>query len=143
MLLYHLATKSKPQMLDNLPLIAKYIASGKLDSTLRIDKAIEYALSHIGSFKEDEFNDFCGIGIVVTPEQIEKCVECHISAVKNELIEKRYRYNTGVLMQKVRTELFWADGKAVKCEVDVQVRITRDFYKIYFFIKNNFRYLIS
>lgn len=129
MLLYHLSTKSKPQIVDNLPFIAKYIASGKIDSTLRVDKAIEYALSHIGSFKEDEFNHFCGIGIVVTPEQIEKCVEIHISGVKNELIEKRYRFNTGLLMQKVRAELFWADGKAIKSEVDIQVKNKYKFLK--------------
>lgn len=121
MLLYHLATKSKPQINNNLPHITKCIAAGKLDSTLRVDKAIEYCMSHLSDFNDDDFNKFCGVGIVVTPEQIEKSVEKYISEVKDELIEKRYRYNSGLVMQKVRNDLPWADGKAVKSEVDVQV----------------------
>lgn len=122
MLLYHLATKIKPQITDQLTIITKYIASNKLDCTLRVDKAIEYALSHIGAFKLDEFEKACGVGIKITPEQIEKCVEKHITAVRNELIEKRYKYNSGLIMQNVRADLPWADGKAVKNEVDLQVR---------------------
>lgn len=121
MLIYHLATKTKPQICEHLPFIAKYIASKKLDSTVRVDKAIEYVLSHLHSIKDDEFEKFCGVGIVVTPEQIEKAIEKQIASVKNELLEKRYRYNTGLLMQKVRTELPWADGKAIKSEVDIQI----------------------
>lgn len=123
MLLYHLATKIKPQINDQLPLIAKYIVSKKLDSTLRIDKAIEYALSHIGTVNIDEFEKTCGVGIVVTPEQIEKSVEKYIATVKSELLEKRYRYNSGLIMQNVRNELPWAEGRAIKNEVDLQVSI--------------------
>ena len=36
-------------------------------------------------------------------------------------MSKRYRYNTGLLMADVRKSLKWADGKAVKSEIDVQV----------------------
>lgn len=121
MLLYHLATKAKPQINDHLCLITKYIASGKLDSTLRVDKAIEYCMSHLTNLNIEECEKWCGVGIIVTPEQIEKSVETHIASVKNELLEKRYRYNSGLIMQKVRTDLPWADGKAVKSEVDLQI----------------------
>ena len=34
---------------------------------------------------------------------------------------KRYRFNTGLLMGNVRNKLKWADGKAVKHEIDMQV----------------------
>ena len=37
------------------------------------------------------------------------------------MLSKRYRYNTGLLMADVRKSLKWADGKAVKSEIDVQV----------------------
>lgn len=40
---------------------------------------------------------------------------------KNELLEKRYKFNSGIIMQAVRSNLKWADGKAIKNEVDVQV----------------------
>lgn len=121
MLLYHLATKTKPQINDQLSLITKYIASKKLDSTLRVDKAIEYALSHIDSVKLDEFEKACGVGIVITPEQVEKSVEKYVKVVKDEILAKRYRYNSGLIMQNVRNELVWADGKAIKAEVELQV----------------------
>ena len=48
-------------------------------------------------------------------------VEKALSRVKEELLSKRYRYNTGLLMADVRKTLKWADGKAVKSEIDVQV----------------------
>ncbi|XP_049818642.1 probable glutamine--tRNA ligase [Aethina tumida] len=120
-LLYHLSTKIKPQIVHHLPFIVKYIAENKLDTTVRVDKAIEFALSNLTNLNVTEFEKFCGVGVVVTPEQIEKTVEKVILEIKNELIEKRYRYNTGPLMQKVRTLLPWADGKAVKNEFDIQV----------------------
>ncbi|XP_057662454.1 probable glutamine--tRNA ligase isoform X2 [Diorhabda carinulata] len=120
-LLYQLGTKIKPQIAHHLALLVKYISSKKLDSTLRVDKAIEYAISHINNLNTDELETYCGVGIVITPEQIEKAVEKQIKQNKDELLEKRYRFNTGPLMQKVRLELIWADGKAIKNEIDMQV----------------------
>lgn len=122
-LLYHLATKIKPQISHHLPLIVKYILTKKLDTTVRVEKAIEYALAHIKDVDLTEFEKHCGVGVVVTPEEIESVVERLIKEYKNELVEKRYRFNAGPLMQKVRAKLPWADGKAVKNEVDVQVII--------------------
>ncbi|CAF4936556.1 unnamed protein product [Pieris macdunnoughi] len=123
LLLYHLATKIKPQIAGKISFISKYIVDGKLDSTLRIDAALEYALSHVNekSLNNKEFEEACGVGIVVTPEQVEQFVEKHMAKYKNELIEKRYRFNSGIVMQAVRADLKWADGKAIKNEVDVQI----------------------
>ncbi|KAI4471534.1 glutamine-trna ligase [Holotrichia oblita] len=120
-LIYHLATKTKPQIKEHLPFIVKYIATGKLNTTLRVEKAIEFLLTHVNNVNVDEFEKFCGVGINVTPEEIEKAVEAQISQNKDDLLEKRYRFNIGLLMQKVRNELPWADGKAVKNEIDVQI----------------------
>lgn len=33
----------------------------------------------------------------------------------------RYHFNVGLILQEVRKELKWADGKALKNEVDLQV----------------------
>jgi glutaminyl-tRNA synthetase len=38
-----------------------------------------------------------------------------------DILLLRYRFNVGVIMQEVRQELKWADGKAIKNEVDLQV----------------------
>ncbi|XP_072941638.1 probable glutamine--tRNA ligase [Epargyreus clarus] len=123
LLLYHLATKIKPQIADKLPFVCKYIADGKLDSILRIDAGLDYVLHHVNdkSVDTDAFEKACGVGVVVTPEQVEQAVEVHMAKYKNELLEKRYRFNAGVIMQAVRADLPWADGKAIKNEVDVQI----------------------
>ncbi|RVE45973.1 hypothetical protein evm_009376 [Chilo suppressalis] len=123
MLVYHLATKIKPQISNKLPFVCNYIACGKLDSTLRVDAALEYLLSNVNetSINIEALDKACGVGLVVTPEQVEQAVELHMAKFKNELLEKRYRFNSGIIMQAVRTELPWADGKAVKNEVDVQI----------------------
>lgn len=47
-----------------------------------------------------EFEKSSGVGVTVTPEEIEKVVEKIISANKNDLIEKRYSFNIGTLMGK-------------------------------------------
>ncbi|KAM3968219.1 glutaminyl-tRNA synthetase [Aphomia sociella] len=123
MLIYHLATKIKPQISHRLAFVCSYIVNGKLDSTLRIDAALEYLLSHVNEVNVDTkaFETSCGVGIVVTPEQVEQTVEKHMAKYKQELLEKRYRFNAGIIMQAVRSELPWADGKAIKSEVDVQI----------------------
>ena len=122
-MVYHLATKIKPQISNKIPFLCKYIAEGKLDSSLRIDAALEYLLSCVNetNINVKEFESTCGVGVVVTPEQVEQAVEKHMAKFKQELLEKRYRFNSGIIMQAVRSDLKWADGKAIKNEVDVQV----------------------
>ncbi|KAL5274069.1 QARS family protein [Megaselia abdita] len=125
MLIYHLASKIKPQVIDNLPFLVKYITSNKLDSTLRIDAGLEFLLSNThkkgGSVDVAEFEKTCGVGIVVTPEEIDNAISSLISKHKSELLEQRYRFNVFKIMQDVRTQLKWADGKAIKNELDVQI----------------------
>lgn len=122
-LIYHLATKIKPQTMSKLNFICQYIASGKLDSTLRVDAALDYLLGNINeaNVNIEEFEKACGVGVIVTPEQVEQAVEKHMVKYKQELLEKRYRFNSGIIMQAVRADLTWADGKAIKSEVDVQI----------------------
>ncbi|KDR12338.1 probable glutamine--tRNA ligase [Zootermopsis nevadensis] len=122
MLLYHLAAKIKVQINHFIPVIVEYIAANKIDSQQRIDAALDYLLSHLkGDFNVKDFETACGVGITVSPEEIEHVVENVIKKHKDELLDKRYRFNVGVVMQEVRQELKWADGKAIKNEVDMQV----------------------
>lgn len=124
MLIYHLSSKIKTQSLGNLDLLVSMIAANKLDSTLRVDCALEYVLNKCVSSADinvAELEKHCGVGVVVTPEEIDKAVEGVLSKHKSDLIEQRYRFNVGKILQEVRTALPWADGKAVKSEVDVQI----------------------
>lgn len=121
MLLYQLGTQIKPQSIQHLPFLVKYVSSKKLDSKLRVDTALDYVLAHPSNINITEFESYCGVGVVVTPEEIEKIVEKHINYCKDEIVKMRYKFNTGILMQKIKLELPWADGKAVKNEIDLQI----------------------
>lgn len=89
-LLYHLASKIKSQIQDKIPFLARYIVEKKLDSTPRVDAALAFVLNNVdANIDVKKFQEECGIGIVVTPEQIEAEVEKLIMANKNEILEKR------------------------------------------------------
>lgn len=52
---------------------------------------MEYLISNpVGNIDISAFEESCGVGIVVTPEQIEQEVEKVLKKHKNELLEKRY-----------------------------------------------------
>lgn len=123
-LLYHMASKIKAQIVHHLPLLVKYIVSQKLDTTIRVDAALAYLLKNGVQGHEIntvEFEKHCGVGIVVTPEEIERHVEAAIAQHKDALFEQRYRFNVFKILQDVRDKLPWADGKQVKNEFDVQI----------------------
>lgn len=89
--MYHLASKIKVQIVDELPLVARYIAQNKLDNVQRVDAALDYLLSHVkGSLDIEKFEEACGVGIVVSPEEIEASVEELIKSHEKEICEKRY-----------------------------------------------------
>lgn len=124
MLIYHLCSKIKTQSLGQIDLLVSLIVANKLDTTLRVDCALEFVLNHgvtNASINVADLEKHCGVGVVVTPEEIDKVVEETLSKNKSELVEQRYRFNVGKILQDVRSKLPWADGKAVKSEVDVQI----------------------
>jgi len=125
-LLYHTASKTKPQIWSLAPILAKYIAQDKLDTEQRLTAAIDFLLKlPPGTKVEDvdtkQLDEVAGVGIVVTAEEVEQAVETAFSAVKGEIEAARWRYNTGPLMGKVRGQLKWADGKAIKSEIELQL----------------------
>ena len=124
MLIYHLCTKIKPQAITHLPMLVKLTADQKLDTTVRVEAALEYVLNHgitSSSINVADLEKACGVGIVVTPEEIDNVVVEIISKCKSDLVAQRYRFNVGKVLAEVRAKLPWADGKAVKAEVDVQI----------------------
>ncbi|EDW51188.1 probable glutamine--tRNA ligase [Drosophila sechellia] len=126
MLIYHIATKLKPQTADHLPLLVRYIVEHKLDNTQRIDAALEYLLkcgqSLNANIDVQALEKECGVGVVVTPEQIERTVQAKIKAsYKEALLEQRYHFNSFKILQDVRGDLKWADAKSVKAVIDVEI----------------------
>jgi glutaminyl-tRNA synthetase len=125
-LLYHTASKTKPQIWSLAPLLVTYITSDKLDTELRLSAAIEHFLklppgTKAGDVDTKKLDEAAGVGVVVTAEEVEQAVEDAIKAVKGEIEQARWRFNTGPLMGKVRGQLKWADGKAIKSEFELQL----------------------
>ncbi|KAH8335711.1 hypothetical protein KR074_011263 [Drosophila pseudoananassae] len=126
MLIYHLASKLKPQTAEHLPLLVRYIVERKLDNTQRVDAALEYVLKCGQKLKASidlqELDKECGVGVVVTSEEIERAVQSKIKAsYKEVLLQQRYHFNSFKILQDVRSELKWADAKSVKAAIDVEI----------------------
>ena len=84
-LLYHVASKMKPQVFQYMPLLVKYICSGQLDE-LRLNAALDVVTKFppnksVSDVDLKLFEESCGIGVVVTPAQIEDAVEEELNKV--------------------------------------------------------------
>jgi glutaminyl-tRNA synthetase len=114
-LLYALASKIKPQINDHLPLLVKYIVEDKLRQESQLNSALEYLLKHVGeSLNEKELNEYCGVGIVVTYEEIDDVIKEVLEKHRNEIVEQSFSKNR--LLGEVTTDprLKWATGSVVR-----------------------------
>nr|XP_032637664.1 glutamine--tRNA ligase [Chelonoidis abingdonii] len=119
-LLYNVASRLKDQ--KRLRFLVGYVTSKKIVTDLQLSAALEYVRSHpLDPIDTADFEQECGVGVVVTPEQIEEAVEAAVNKHQAELLSERYRFNMGLLMGEARGRLRWADGKSIKNEVDLQV----------------------
>ncbi|XP_034732377.1 glutamine--tRNA ligase [Etheostoma cragini] len=119
-LLYSMASRLKDT--NRLAFLSDCIVQGKLTTELQLAAALDFVKSHPQDpINQREFEEACGVGVVITPEQIEDGVESVIKKHKEQLLKERYHFNMGLLMGEARSALKWADGKVVKNEVDMQV----------------------
>uniref|UniRef100_A0A1A7YBV8 Glutamine--tRNA ligase n=1 Tax=Iconisemion striatum TaxID=60296 RepID=A0A1A7YBV8_9TELE len=119
-MLYSLASRLKDN--KRLAFLSDCIALRKICTELQLAAALDFVKSHPQDpISQKEFDEACGVGIVITPEQIEDAVESIIKKHKEQLLKERYRFNMGLLMGEARSALKWADGKVIKNEVDMQV----------------------
>uniref|UniRef100_A0A8B9L5I7 Glutaminyl-tRNA synthetase n=1 Tax=Astyanax mexicanus TaxID=7994 RepID=A0A8B9L5I7_ASTMX len=119
-LLYSMASRLRDTR--RLAFLTEHIAKRKITTDLQLSAALDYVKSHPQDpMDQKAFETACGVGVVVTPEQIEDAVELIIRKHKQQLLAERYRFNMGILMGEARAALKWADGKMVKNEVDMQV----------------------
>uniref|UniRef100_A0A3Q2SSW7 Glutamine--tRNA ligase n=1 Tax=Fundulus heteroclitus TaxID=8078 RepID=A0A3Q2SSW7_FUNHE len=119
-LLYSMVCRLKDS--KRLAFLSDCIAQKKICTELQLAAALDFVKGHPEDpISQKEFDEACGVGVVITPEQIEDAVESVIKKHKEQLLEERYRFNMGLLMGEARSALKWADGKVIKNEVDVQV----------------------
>jgi glutaminyl-tRNA synthetase len=74
----------------------------------------------LSEFKDDEFDEACGVGVVITPEQITAAVKEIMTKKKDDLDKKRYQV-IGMLLGQVKAALKWANPLLVKEELDRQM----------------------
>ncbi|CAB4027783.1 glutamine--tRNA ligase, partial [Paramuricea clavata] len=121
MLLYSFAT-GNVKTPERLNMMVDYIYSGKIASQAQLTAAMEYLKAKpVDPVEVKEFENACGVGVKITPDQIEECIEKLVAVNKDEILKKRYKFNTGMIMAKARAELKWADGKALKAELDMEL----------------------
>uniref|UniRef100_A0A668S192 Glutaminyl-tRNA synthetase n=1 Tax=Oreochromis aureus TaxID=47969 RepID=A0A668S192_OREAU len=119
-LLYSMASRLKDT--KRLAFLSESIAQRKICTELQLAAALDFVKGHPQDpINQKEFDEACGVGVVITPEQIEEAVEAVIKKHKDQLLKERYHFNMGLLMGEARSALKWADGKVIKNEVDMQV----------------------
>ncbi|VDP40604.1 unnamed protein product [Heligmosomoides polygyrus] len=121
-MLYQLGTKVKPQCVKHIPLIVGYVISNGIKSEAQLSAALDYLL--VNAVHEVEIcalEKACGVGVVVTADEIEDTVSVIMEKHKEQLLAERYTFNLGKLLGEARSLLPWADGAYVKKEVDLRV----------------------
>ncbi|KAI6217651.1 Glutaminyl-tRNA synthetase [Aphelenchoides fujianensis] len=121
-LLYSLGSKVKNQWEHHLPLIVRHICNENVRTDAQFAAACDFLLSHAAKeVDEAEFEAAAGVGVVVSVEEIEDAVSALLKENETELLEKRYTMNAGKLLGELRRRLPFADGAAVKRELDLQL----------------------
>ncbi len=92
------------------------IADGRIKSVPQITAAINYFKTKT-AFNLAEFEAECGVGVVVTPDEIKATIAKIIDSNTDDLTAQRYRMKSK-LMGVVAPALKWADGALVRAAYD-------------------------
>lgn len=117
-LIQKLCQKDNP----SLELIAKYIGNGKIASGEQLDAAVQFT-SKAKNFTEEEFEAAAGVGIVITPEQIQQGVASAITESMPQINEKGKKAALGIVLKAVKANptMKFAPSSKVTEEVKKQI----------------------
>jgi glutaminyl-tRNA synthetase len=87
---------------------------------MKIDVAAIKYVEKLKAIEPKAFDEACGVGVVISPKQIEKAVKDIIAKKKDDLDKKRYQI-VGMLLGQVKASLKWANPILVKEELDTQM----------------------
>ncbi|GMT24399.1 hypothetical protein PFISCL1PPCAC_15696, partial [Pristionchus fissidentatus] len=121
-LLYNVGTKGKTQCAHHLPAVVRLIVEDKVKSDAQATAAVNYILTHaMADLNVAELEKECGVGIVVTADEIEDTVKSVIASYKEKLVADRYQFPIGKILGDTRAKLKWADGQYIAKEVELQL----------------------
>lgn len=122
-ILYNVGTKTKAQCAHHLPSVIQLVVDDKIKTDTQATAAVSYILNNaMNKLNHSELERECGVGIVVTEDEMEETVKNVISSYKEKLVADRYQFPIGKILGDARSKLKWADGKFLAAEVELQVR---------------------
>eukprot|EP01116_Phalansterium_solitarium_P013460 TRINITY_DN30823_c0_g1_i1.p1 TRINITY_DN30823_c0_g1~~TRINITY_DN30823_c0_g1_i1.p1 ORF type:complete len:773 (-),score=346.87 TRINITY_DN30823_c0_g1_i1:174-2492(-) len=122
-LIYTVGSKLRPPSpgAAHRALLVKYVVEAKVGK-VNLDAAIEYLVKLAADpFDAADFELQCGVGVVLSSDDIRRGVAAVLDAEKAALVEQRYAYPVGKLLAAARGALKWADSGALKDELDAQL----------------------
>lgn len=113
-LFYRLASQPKISK-PNRDLLTSYVVSGKLPTVPQLDAAEEFLRTH-KDYSVQEFEEYSGIGVVVTDEQVRQTVEKMFEEDLEKIKKAGWADKTlvGGLMKKFKSIHKWGDIKLAK-----------------------------
>ncbi|KAJ2722894.1 Glutaminyl-tRNA synthetase [Coemansia sp. Benny D115] len=123
LLLYTLSTTvAKDKSVAHVAYIAQAISAGRIASTEQLSAATKFCSKNDPTADERAFDKACGVGVVVSDEEIAASIKAVIDGAKDTLLTERYRGQGKVLgLVKKAPALQWADSGKVKNEFDAQI----------------------
>ncbi|KAF2076881.1 hypothetical protein CYY_001783 [Polysphondylium violaceum] len=117
-ILYTIATKYPQNALRHRATLCKYIVKKEV-SNINLQACLDYLRRTANEeLNESDFVSQCGVGVVITRDQVKSAVADYISKNKDEIVEKRYQFPIGSALTDVKNTLKWANTKDIKEEVD-------------------------
>lgn len=118
-LLHSIASKFPANALSHRPHAIAMVMDKKLCTLPQMDACYKF-LKAVGaeSFDSAALEEACGVGVVVTREEVAAAVAGQIEAHKADILERRYRFVFGRLQVAVQKAHPWALGRVIKEELD-------------------------
>ncbi|KAL6942448.1 Glutaminyl-tRNA synthetase [Hanseniaspora vineae] len=131
--------KSKNVGAEDIPkfkIVVDYILDGKLKTNLQVEAAFKYVADDLSKTTNETFDQYCGVGVVVTEDQIRSRVMDYVQQHLDEIKEKRYVIVPALFANiKALPELKWAEPRYFKPIIDAEIlkvlgpKDERDFVK--------------
>ncbi|CAI2170745.1 13170_t:CDS:2 [Funneliformis geosporum] len=121
-LLYTLASTITKDANSHLSYIARAIIDKRVKTADQVAAAIKFVENAGKEIVDTDFDNACGVGIVITPEQITSAISTFLESKREILVKDRYKLLGSLLAQARQIpELRWANGVVVKEELEKQV----------------------
>lgn len=118
-LLYTIAT-SKADAAHH-KFLAGYVGNGSIKTVAQLQGGIDFLKQVKGEVDKKAFEQASGVGIVVTPAQVQETVSQLLADRKSDVESKRYGIYGELLGALTKDKLKWADAKEVKAVLDAQL----------------------